>query len=61
MGILEIVIISLLVILFFTIGRIPSIIQLLGRILTNIRRSVVDDLIEDNHNQTDKKNKSEKS
>ena len=59
MGILEIVIISLLVILFFTIGRIPSIIQLLGSILTNIRRSVLNDLIEDN--QTDKKNKSEKS
>lgn len=59
MGILEIVIISLLVILFFTIGRIPSIIQLLGRILTSIRRSVLNDLIEDN--QTDKKNKSEKS
>jgi Sec-independent protein translocase protein TatA len=61
MGVLEIVIISLIVMLFFTIGRIPSIIQLLGRILTNVRRSVVDDLIEDNHNQTDKKNKSEKS
>jgi Sec-independent protein translocase protein TatA len=58
MGILEIVIISLLVILFFTIGRIPSIIQLLGRILTSIRRSVLNDLIEDN--QTEKKNEPKK-
>ncbi len=58
MGILEIVIISLIVILFFSIGRIPSIIQLLGRILTSIRRSVLNDLIEDN--QTEKKDEPKK-
>ena len=58
MGILEIVVISLLVILFFTIGRIPSIIQLLGSILTNIRRSILNDLIEDN--QIEKKDEPKK-
>ncbi len=56
MGVLEIVIISLIVILFFSIGRIPSIIQLLGRVLTSIRRSVLDGLIEDKDKQTEEKN-----
>ena len=56
MGVLEIVIISLIVILFFSIGRIPSIIQLLGRVLMSIRRSVLEGLIEDKDKQTEEKN-----
>ena len=61
MGILEIVILSLIVILFFSIGRIPSIIQLLGRVLTSIRSSVLEGLIEDEDNQTDEKNQPKES
>ena len=61
MGVLEIVILSLIVILFFSIGRIPSIIQLLGRVLTSIRRSVLEGIIEDKDNQTDEENQPKKS
>ena len=61
MGVLEIVIISLIVILFFSIGRIPSIIQLLGRVLTSIRRSVLEGLIEDKDKQTEEKNQPKES
>lgn len=61
MGILEIVILSLIVILFFSIGRIPSIIQLLGRVLTSIRRSVLEGIIEDKDDQTDEENQPKKS
>ena len=61
MGVLEIVIISLIVILFFSIGRIPSIIQLLGRVLMSIRRSVLEGLIEDKDKQTEEKNQPKES
>ena len=61
MGVLEIVIISLIVILLFSIGRIPSIIQLLGRVLMNIRRSVLEGLIEDKDKQTEEKNQPKES
>jgi Sec-independent protein translocase protein TatA len=61
MGVLEIVIISLIVILLFSIGRIPSIIQLLGRVLMSIRRSVLEGLIEDKDKQTEEKNQPKES
>ena len=61
MGILEIVIIALFVILLFSIGRISSIIQLLSRVLMSIRRSVLENLIEDEDKQTDEENQPKKS
>ena len=61
MGVLEIVIISLIVILFFSIGRIPGIIQLLGRVLMSIRRSVLEGLIEDKDKQTEERNQPKES
>ena len=61
MGVLEIVIISLIVILAFSIGRIPSIIQLFGKVLMSIRRSVLEGLIEDKDEQTEEKNQPKES
>ena len=45
LGPLEIVIIALMVLLIFGIGRLPVVAQSLGRVLMSIRRSVLEGLL----------------
>ena len=56
MGVLEIVIISLIVILFFSISGISVISRLLTGVFASIRKVLFDSLIEDDDEQREEKN-----